>query len=86
MEVRVINLKLNNMNMNRVYNRLSAEINNEQHLTETEKVMFKAIVLQVFADEQKLEWDEFLIEQKKFNESLEKSCTNIELISNLTKN
>ncbi len=72
--------------MNRVYNRLSAEINNEQHLTETEKVMFKAIVLQVFADEQKLEWDEFLIEQKKFNESLEKSCTNIELISNLTKN
>lgn len=74
------------MNMDRLYNRLRTEINNEQHLSETEKVMFKAIILQAFSDEQKLEFEEFCKEQRKFNDTLDKSCANLDLINNLTKN
>jgi hypothetical protein len=74
------------MNINRLYDRITNEITNEKHISEMDKIMFKAIILQAFADEQKLEWDEFMADQTRFNDTLAKSCTNLDLITNLTKN
>jgi hypothetical protein len=74
------------MNINRLYDRINNEINNEKHLSESDKIMFKAIVLQCFADEQIFEFEEFRQSQLKFNDTLAKSCTNLDLINNVTKN
>lgn len=71
------------MNATRLYDRLCAEIEKEKNLDEFDRIMFKALIMQALSDEQRISFQEFCEEQKKFNALLEKSLTHLELINNI---
>lgn len=69
------------MNANNIYERLRTEIEQENTLSETEKILVKSILIQCFAEELKTETNQFAKDQLIFNDKLNFGIAQMELIN-----